>query len=145
MLEWENPPDAGRDDRSQEVIELFVSAYVVLPFNDVCRVLDRSRPAAPHLRVTGGLRWSSETVAAVGIEWADPSSPGEWRPGEIRVIRVQSGVAPLTEMLLVARSPAAADQARLVLDGLVQEVEASVSGASAPAGQPLAFESVPAG
>lgn len=112
----------------------------MLPFHEVCRALDRSESGVPHLRATGSLRWSSETVAALAIEWADPSSPAEWRPGEVRVIRVESGVPPLTEMLLVAGSPAAAHQARLVLDGLIRAVEATVSGAASSARPTVAVE-----
>lgn len=120
------------DSHGQEVIGVFASEYVPAPFDAVCRALDRPSPPVDHLRVTHGLRRRSGTVAAMDIEWADPSFPADWRPGEIRIIRAQSGPAPLTELLLVVASPGATDGARLLLHGLARRVELTLSGAAGP-------------
>ncbi len=116
---------------------MFASEYVVASFDDVCRVLDQTTAPVPHVRVTGALRRKSGTVAAMEIEWPDPSTPAGRRTGEIRIIRVQSGTAPLTEMLLVARAPGGTADARPLLENLVKRVEAEVSAMSGAGRHPL--------
>lgn len=108
------------------MIDVFASEYVVASFEDVQRVLESFPAASTSLRITGGLRRRSGTVASVPIEWCDTSSPPRWHVAELRVIRVQSGNAPLTEILLVMPSQANGADARAFLAGLGRQVEESL-------------------
>lgn len=114
---------------SQEVIGVFASEYVVASFDDVRRVLEG--PAFPGMRITGAMTQRSRTLASMQIEWCDASSPASWQAGELRILRVQSGKAPLTEMLLVAPSPSPTPEggadARGFLRELGKRVEESVA------------------
>lgn len=128
---------------------MFASEYLTASFDDVCDVFDdvakramadisAPRPAGakgpsvdrrfPLLRITGRLRPTTSTVACVDLQWADPSSPAKWEPAELRIILVESGAPPLTELLLVALSPTPAADARCFLQGLVRRLEARVFG-----------------
>lgn len=110
---------------------MFASEYVVASFEDVCRAIEGTARPFPLLRVTGALKQRSGTVASMEIEWADASTPNEWHAAEVRIIRVQSGAAPLTEMLLVQRSQDAVTGSRPFLEALVRRVEAAIG----PAGR----------
>ena len=127
---------------------MFASEYLMATFDDVCHVLEglaqrgmadgaaprpsgAKEPAAhkgfPLVRITGRLSPASSTVASVAVQWANPSSPAEWEPAELRIIRVESGSPPLTELLLIVPSPSPAADARHVLEELVRRVEVGVS------------------
>ena len=124
-----------------------VTEYLTVSFDAVCDVFDdvarramvdtmAPRPAKgpatdgclPLLRITGRLRPATSTVACVDLHWADPSSPAKWEPAELRIILVESGAPPLTELLLVPRSLTAAGDARRLLQGLAARLEAGVFG-----------------
>jgi len=135
--------------KAQEVIPVSASEYLTASFDDVCDVFDdvsqqamadptAPRPAGakgpstdgpfPLLRITSRLRPTTSTVACVDLLWADPSSPAKWEPAELRIILVESGAPPLTELLLVPLSPTPAADGRRLLQGLVTRLEAGVSG-----------------
>lgn len=117
---------------------MFASEYVVASFEDVRRVFEKVSSPSPFLRITGGMRPRSSTVASVPIEWSDPASPAEWQAAELRIIRVQSGNAPLTELLLVMPTQESTADARLFLAWLGQRVEESVATVPGQARRPLA-------
>jgi hypothetical protein len=125
------------------------SEYMTASFDDVCEVFSEvseramaeavSHPGAgaqsvdgcfPLLRVMGRLRQTTSNVACVDLQWADPSSPSQWEPAELRIILVESGAPPLTELLLVPRSTAPPADGRRLLEGLVAWLEASTSRSS---------------
>ncbi len=106
---------------------MFASEYVVASFEDVRRVFEHLSPPSPSLRITGAMRQRSSTVASLPIEWSDPSSPETWHAAELRLIRVQSGNAPLTEILLVMPQGSTTADARVFLAGLGRRVEESVA------------------
>jgi hypothetical protein len=131
------------------VISLFASEYLTASFDDVCDVFDdvaqratadatAPRPAGakgpsadsrfPLLRITGRLRPTTRMVACVDLQWADPSSPAKWEPAELRIILVESGAPPLTELLLITLSPTPGADARRFLQGLVRRLEADIFG-----------------
>lgn len=116
---------------------MFASEYVVASFEDVRRVFEKVSPPA-SVRITGAMRQRSSTVASLPIEWCDPSSPATWQAAELRIIRVQSGNAPLTEILLVMPSQETTADPRLFLARLGQRVEESVAAISGEARRPLA-------
>ncbi len=109
---------------------MFASEYVVASFDDVRRVLEGPAGSFPGLRISGVVRQRSRTLASMQIEWCDGSSPASWQTGELRILRVQSGKAPLTEILLVAPSPKGAADARVFLRNLGKQVEESASATS---------------
>src|SRR5579859_931070 len=134
---------------AQEVIPMFASEYLMASFDDVCHVIegfaqramaDGTAPGPsgakesaaskgfPLVWITGRLSPASSILASVTVQWGDPSSPAKWEPAELRIIRVESGTPPLTELLLVPLSPTPAADGRRLLQGLVTRLEAGVSG-----------------
>ena len=140
--------DYGVSVTARVGIAMFASEYWTATFEDVCHVLEgfaergmadsgASRPAGaseptPHkgfplVSITGRLHPVSNTVASVAVQWANPSSPTEWEQAELRIIRVESGTPPLTELLLSVRSSSPAADARNVLEALVRRAGVGVS------------------
>jgi len=141
--------DYGASVTAQVVIAMFASEYLTATFDDVCHVLEgfaergmgdsgaprlsganelAAHKGVPLVSITGRLNPISSTVASVAVQWANPSSPAKWEPAELRIIRVESGTPPLTELLLIVLSPSPVADARHVLEELVRRVGAGVSG-----------------
>jgi hypothetical protein len=139
---------------AQGVIAMFASEYLMATIDDVCHVLEglaqrgmadgaafpssgAKNPAAhngvPLVWVKGRLSPVSSAVVSVAVQWASPSSPAEWEPAELRIIRVESGTPPLTELLLIVPPHSPVVDVRQVLEELIRLVEVGVSGIADPA------------
>lgn len=130
---------------------MFASEYLMASFDDVCQLLgsvasgaggegsegegahgegsgrEGSGSRQPAVRITGPLRLTSGTTASVAAQCAGSSSPPRWDPAEIRIISVQSGTAPLTELLLIAPPEVRAGDARSFVQALVDRLQSGVS------------------
>ena len=133
---------------------MFASEYLMATFDDVCHVLeglahrgtadsaaspssDAKDPAAysgvPLILVKGRLSPVSRAVVSVAVQWASPFSPTEWEPAELRIICVESGTPPLTELLLIVPQHSRVEEVRHVLEDFTRVVEVGVSGIADPA------------
>jgi hypothetical protein len=126
---------------------VFVTEYLNLPFDEVCRVLEDAgerivgevnrplpRPTTEKLSPgrrsavaleTGHLTQSSRDVASLPIRWPGPRHV-VLEPAELRVIRVESGTAPLTELLGVVPPGVTISDARSFIEHLATRFEQEV-------------------
>jgi hypothetical protein len=138
---------------------VFVTEYLNVPFDEVCRILeddgerillDVNRPLprtttegltpgrqSAMVRETGHLTQRSRDVASMPIQW--PGSPRyvASEPAELRIIRVESGTAPLTELLGVVPPGVTISDARSFIERLAARFEQEVLA------RPLSGETVP--
>jgi hypothetical protein len=127
---------------------VFVTEYLNVPFDEVCRIVEdagerillevnrplprstteRQTPGRRSAAVgeTGHLTQSSRDVASLPIQW--PGSPRyvASEPAELRIIRVDSGTAPLTELLGVVPLGVTISDARSFIERLATRFEQEV-------------------
>ena len=111
------------------VVVVFVNEYLSVGFDEVCRIFDGFTAESASLALEGPLRVLSRRLAVIAVRLPDPSRSGPGRAAEIRIINVESGTPPMTELLLVVPSPVSTGNARFHLQELAKRVEASLSGA----------------
>jgi hypothetical protein len=148
---------------------VFVTEYVNVPFDEVCHVLEvagerilgevnrplprttteRLTPGGGFdmVRETGHLTQSSRDVASLRMQWAGSPRFVPSEPAELRIIRVASGTAPLTELLGVVPSGVTISDARSFIERLATRLEQeilsrSVSEETVPEG-PKSIQSQP--
>lgn len=95
-------------------------------FDDAVQRIAAS-PDGSTPRVPDRIRHVSAGVASLHVDWPDPLSPSGWSPGEIRVLQVQSGMAPRTELMVAAPVSVPAVGARRFLESLAAAVQKSLS------------------
>ncbi len=79
-------------------------------------------PRAPYR-----IRHVSAGAASLHLEWPDPGAPGGWSTGEVRVLQVQSGLTPRTELMIAAPVTVPAEGARRFLESLAASVQRALS------------------
>lgn len=112
---------------------VFAGEYLTASFPEVCSVFDDAVQLATASadgatpRVPDRIRHVSAGVASLHVDWPDPLAPGGWSPGEVRVLQVQSGLAPRTELMVAAPVTVPATGARRFLESLAAAVQQYLS------------------
>jgi hypothetical protein len=107
------------------VIEVYVNEYLMASFDEVCDAIKSSHtevvvPVSNGIRISDQLRRVSKGVACMAFKYSD-GPDAEWETAEVRVLEVESGGVPLTELLLIVL--ASARTARSILQLLVRQLE----------------------
>ncbi|HET9078363.1 MAG TPA: hypothetical protein VFN68_15615 [Acidimicrobiales bacterium] len=103
---------------------MFAGEYLTASFAEVYSVFDdavrqvAARSEQVAVRARDKVRHVSAGVASLPIEWRDPTAPSGWSPGEIRVLQVQSGGSPRTELMVAAPATVPGAAARQFLEVL---------------------------
>lgn len=117
---------------AERVRPLFADEYVTASFAEVCSVFNRAlgqvlaRPGVAIVRPRDRVRRVSAGVASAPVEWRDLASPSGWSAGEVRVLQVQSGDSPETELMIAAPATVPAAEAREFLEALAASVQAAL-------------------
>ncbi len=99
-------------------------------FDDAVQKAAASHPSSEEWlrpRAPDRIRHVSAGVASLHLEWPDPDAPGGWSTGEVRVLQVQSGPAPRTELMIAAPVTVPADAAHRFLESLAASVQRALS------------------
>lgn len=102
------------------MVGVSVNEYLSVGFEEVCRILE-GLTADP-------VRPVSQRLASLPVRLPDHPATDMWGAAELRIINVQSGTHPLTEILLVVPGPVSAQSARRYVHDVAQLVENSASG-----------------
>ena len=122
------------------VVAVLVNQYVMVEFDNVCQILhgfvscspSPRLPAvttltagerSPSLEFAGPLRLVSRELALLAVRLQHQSLRNAWRLAEIRIIKVESGPSPVTELLLVLPFPASAESACNYIQEVARRVE----------------------
>lgn len=109
------------------MIAVFASEYLSVLFDDVCDAIEGlsseavvSDPAG--IVISDPLLRTSNGVARVAVKYCD-GLDASWKPAEIRVLEVESGELPLTELLMIVLECPSAGTARSILQRFAGQLE----------------------
>jgi hypothetical protein len=92
---------------------VIINEYVYASFNEACGLVKHALSNS----AAGPVRQICKNVASVALPWTEEGRPSG--KAELRIVAVESGVPPLTELILLPPPDAAVDSATTFLDDLV--------------------------
>ena len=123
------------------VVAVLVNQYVRVEFEEVCNILHGftvtrspstsvpavaaldARERASSIQFAGPLRLVSRGVALIPVRLRHQPIRSACRFAELRIIKVESGTPPLTELLLVLPYPDSAENAHRYIEEAARRVE----------------------